>query len=60
MTDNTEFLLSRVFAEGWNAANKLSASECDDLDPERLAALNPYAADPQRASWSKGFAKALT
>jgi hypothetical protein len=56
---NAEFRLSRIYAEGWNAAQELSANECVDFDPGRVAALNPYAAEPERSRWSEGFAKAL-
>jgi hypothetical protein len=53
------FRLSRIYAEGWNKARKLSANESDDLDLRRVAALNPYAAEPERTRWSEGFAKAI-
>ena len=53
------FRLSRIYAEGWNTAHALSANESDDLDLWRVAALNPYATDPERSRWSEGFAKAL-
>jgi len=53
------FRLSRIYAEGWKKAQELSANESDDLDQWRAAALNPYAADPERARWSEGFAKAI-
>ncbi|HEV2560793.1 MAG TPA: hypothetical protein VGT78_01505 [Rhizomicrobium sp.] len=54
---STPFQLSRIFAEGWNAAGKLSAEEA--ADPARLTALNPYVADPEKTRWNEGFAKAL-
>lgn len=56
---DTAFLLSRIYAEGWNAACALSANESDGLDLWRAAALNSYAAEPERSRWSEGFAKAL-
>ena len=56
---STAFQLSRIFAEGWNAAGKLSADEAVGLDAERRTALNPYAADPEKSRWNEGFAKAL-
>ncbi len=56
---DTAFRLSRVFAEGWNAANDMSANDSDGLDLHRIAALNPYADEPERSRWSEGFAKAL-
>ena len=59
MTGGTAFKLSRIFAEGWNAAGKLSAAESDGLDPSGAAALNPYVAEPERSRWSEGFVKAL-
>ncbi len=49
------FRLSRIYAEGWNTASKLSSSQCEDLDLGRMAALNPYAIEPKKARWSEGF-----
>jgi hypothetical protein len=59
MTGGATFKLSRIFAEGWNAASRLSAEESDGMDPHGAAALNPYVAEPERSRWSEGFAKAL-
>jgi hypothetical protein len=59
MTGGKTFKLSRIFAEGWNAASRLSAEESDDLDSRGVAALNPYVAEPERSRWSEGFVKAL-
>ena len=56
---DTGFRLSRIFAEGWNAAHALPVNESDGLDLRRVAALNPYASEPERSRWSEGFAKAL-
>ena len=53
------FKLSRVFAQGWNAARKLSAEKRDKLTPQAVAALNPHANEPERARWAAGFTKAL-
>ncbi|HEY0281185.1 MAG TPA: hypothetical protein VGC27_01010 [Rhizomicrobium sp.] len=58
MSGSATFKLSRVFAEGWNAASRLTAEESDGLD-QRGAALNPYANEPEKSRWSEGFAKAL-
>lgn len=58
MSDTT-FRLSRVYAEGWNRARKLSAEERDDVNVRRIAALNPYVAEPERSRWREGFAKAI-
>lgn len=55
--DDAAYRLSRVYAEGWNAAHKLSSNDSDDLDLRRVAALNLYAARPERTRWSEGFSK---
>lgn len=56
---DTAFRLSRVYAEGWNKARELSAHEHYDLDQTRIAALNPYATEPERSRWSDGFKEAI-
>ncbi len=53
------FRLSRIYAEGWNAANKLPSDEMAGFDSVRVAALNPYAAEPEKSRWTEGFTKAL-
>ena len=52
------FRLSRIYAEGWNTAQKLSANETDLLDTAQTAALNPYNSEPERSRWNDGFAGA--
>jgi ribosome modulation factor len=52
------FRLSRVYAEGWNAAKKESLIESDGGNGGRKTA-NPYAIDPQRSRWERGFADAM-
>jgi len=42
------FRLSRVYAQGWNAARKSQK------------AANPYQAEPERSRWQAGFAGAQT
>jgi len=59
MSASTAFKLSRIYAEGWNAAMQLSADESARLGLVRIAALNPYSIDPERSRWREGFAKAL-
>jgi hypothetical protein len=57
MTDDTAFALSRIQAEGWNAARKyLTGQEPGDA---KIAALNPYKAEAERARWTTGFTAAL-
>jgi hypothetical protein len=54
----TAFELSRVRAEGWNAARKYLQGG-DPADAKKIAALNPYRAPLQRASWYTGFNEAV-
>lgn len=48
-TDKTAFRLSRIYAQGWNAARK------PRTDAKR--AMAPYPADPERATWQRGFSE---
>ena len=49
--DKIAFRLSRVYAEGWNAAR--------DLNLEKAGATpNPYPNEPERTRWNEGFTKA--
>ena len=59
MTDAEIFKLSRIYAQGWNAANTISASAYSELDTVKTAALNPYSAEPQRSRWNDGFRAAF-
>jgi ribosome modulation factor len=43
----TPFRLSRIYAQGWNAARAVNG-----------AAANPYPADPERSRWQEGFSQA--
>ncbi len=53
MTNTTSFRLSRIYAQGWNAARVAPAA----TDSEQI---NPYPAEPERGRWSAGFAGAQT
>ena len=57
--DISAFELSRIFAEGWNAAHKLSGGECDRLGLRVMTALNPHREERGRSRWMEGFTKAL-
>jgi hypothetical protein len=59
MTDTEIFKLSRIYAQGWNAANTISSNEYGELDPLKTAALNPYVAEPKRSRWNSGFQDAI-
>jgi hypothetical protein len=54
MTSATPFDLSRIQAEGWNAARKyLAGGDPDDV--KAIASLNPYRDPLERARWYTGF-----
>jgi hypothetical protein len=44
----TAFRLSRIYAEGWNAARA----------PKGAERTNPYPTEPERERWRAGFANA--
>ncbi len=44
------FLLSRIYAQGWKVARQTRLKPAAPKD-----AASPYAADPERASWQRGF-----
>jgi len=60
VTSGEAFRLSRVEAEGWNAARRVPLAALSQLDNEKIASLNPYNSDPEQTRWSAGFANALT
>jgi hypothetical protein len=53
------YRLSRIHAEGWNAAHRVAATALDTLDEAEIESLNPYASEPQRTRWNAGFRNAL-
>ena len=53
------YRLSRIQAEGWNAAHRIAASALDRLGGNQIESLNPYASDPERTRWRAGFTSAL-
>jgi hypothetical protein len=59
MTGNDAFLLSRIEAQGWNAAHRVMIGETRAPDDARIAKLNPHASDPERARWRTGFTNAV-
>lgn len=59
MTSGEAFRLSRIEAEGWNAARRVPLAVLVQLDNAKIAALNPYVHDPEQMRWNAGFANAL-
>lgn len=59
LTTDKTFRLSRIYAAGWNAANRAPTYEIDTLDLVKLATRNPYALEEERSIWTSGFTNAL-
>ena len=53
------FELSRIHAEGWQAAKKLLAARKGALDPAEANARNPHTTPETRARWTQGFVEAI-
>lgn len=53
------YRLSRVEAEGWNAAHRISSAALEQFDASKIDSLNPHASDPERARWTAGFTSAF-
>lgn len=59
MKAGDDFRLSRIQAEGWNAARRVPVARLAQLDTAKIAALNPYRQNPEQTRWTAGFASAL-
>ena len=59
MKSGEPFRLSRIEAEGWNAARRVPLAVLAQLDSEKITVLNPYVHDPEQTRWNAGFANAL-
>ena len=56
---SSDFALSRIYAEGWKAAGKLSPADSATLEAKGVAGLNPYTEEDARSRWAEGFGQAL-
>ena len=57
---DNDFRLSRIEAEGWNAAHRYMVDETTAPDEFRTSDLNPYRSDPARGRWLAGFKQAVS
>lgn len=53
------YRLSRIQAEGWNAAHHAVSTAPDVSDSAKIDSLNPYRTGPERTRWKIGFTSAL-
>lgn len=58
-SEDHTFKLSRIYAQGWNAAKASLASGNGDIDAGQVAMRNPYRDSEERSRWLKGFMEAL-
>jgi hypothetical protein len=56
---NNDFYLSRIEANGWNAAHSVMQGENPDISDASVAKFNPYSSGPERDRWLIGFGNAL-
>jgi hypothetical protein len=58
--EQDDFRLSRIEAEGWNAAQRYMADQTDKTDDDiRVADFNPYGGGAARSRWAAGFRRAV-
>ena len=53
--DTSSYVLSRIYAQGWNAGKKVLASGTVEVSAARAAIRNPYTTPEEQARWMKGF-----
>lgn len=59
MANLTEYELSRLYGQGWNAAKKLLIEGNLEIDAGDAARLNPHSGAFAAERWSEGFKQAL-
>jgi hypothetical protein len=53
------FVLSRIYAQGWNTGKKLLASGNGEIAASEVVARNPYSTPEERSRWMKGITDAF-
>jgi hypothetical protein len=57
---STDYELSRIYAQGWNAALALTSQQQATLQAGGVAALNPHSGKGRaQERWAEGFGRAL-
>ena len=59
IAEPSAFALSRIHAQGWNAAKGLSSDDRAMLDAARISELNPYPTGAERVRWHEGFTEGI-
>jgi hypothetical protein len=53
--NTSAYVLSRIYAQGWNAGKKLAAGGKGEFSSAVTAVRNPYATPEEQSRWMKGF-----
>ncbi len=56
--ETSAYVLSRIYAQGWNAGKKMLASG-QEVSSASAAVRNPYATPEEQSRWMKGFTDSL-
>jgi hypothetical protein len=59
MKTKTSYHLSRVQADGWNAARAYAQADLGDNDVATIEAMCPYDSNLEKSRWVAGFQGAL-
>jgi hypothetical protein len=57
--ETNAYVLSRIYAQGWNAGKKMLASGKGEISSANAAVCNPYATPEEQSRWMKGFTDSL-
>jgi len=53
--ETSAYVLSRIYAQGWNEGKKMLASGKAEISSASAGVRNPYATPEEQARWMKGF-----
>jgi len=53
--NTSAYVLSRIYAQGWNAGKKMLASGKGEVSSASAAMPNPYTTPEEQSRWMKGF-----
>ena len=57
--DTSPYVLSRIYAQGWNAGKKVLASGKEEVSSTVAATRNPYTTPEEQSRWLKGFTESF-
>lgn len=57
--ETSAYVLSRIYAQGWNAGKKMLAGGKAEISSADAAGRNPYTTPEEQSRWMKGFTDSL-